>query len=375
MRISNLVTTLPPCARVLVTNMNDILTRALARAAIIAAVAGPLAAAAAPPANADGLPAGSRFRFADRASLVDDLAQSTAPAMRNSGNSARSAPDAATPEQRRSDWDAEMASRKSYAIPAAGIVGFDVLLNRFDRYYFGKDSEYNVTMRSIRRNLRGPWVIDSDPFDINQFGHPYQGSMYYGFARSAGLTYWESLGYTLGGSAFWEIFGETSPPSKNDQVSTGIGGTFLGEALFRMASLILERDRGPYWLNELTAAAISPSTGFNRWAYGDRFKPIFPSHDANYYSRLALGVTGTAQNERGLSQRLRRNEGVVDFAIDYGMPGQPGYAYRRPFDYFTFQLTAATGNKSVVENIMTKGLLVGRDYEAGPRYRGVWALR
>ena len=34
---------------------------------------------------------------------------------------------------------------------------------------------YQVTPASIRRNLRGPWVIDDDPFEINQFLHPYQG--------------------------------------------------------------------------------------------------------------------------------------------------------------------------------------------------------
>ena len=36
---------------------------------------------------------------------------------------------------------------------------------------------------------------------VNQLGHPYQGSMYHGFARSAGFNYWESAGYTFAGSA------------------------------------------------------------------------------------------------------------------------------------------------------------------------------
>ncbi len=316
----------------------------------------------------------SRFGFADRTS-IETLAQSSDPAVRNSATGRDQRTDGATPEQRRRDWDAEMATRKSYVIPALDIVGFDFLLNRFDRYYFGKDAEYSVTARSIRNNLRGPWVVDSDPFQVNQFLHPYQGSMYHGFARSAGLNYWESLGYTFAGSAFWEIFGETTPPSKNDQVNTGIGGSFLGEALFRMASLMLEKETGPRWVNQLGAAVVSPSTAFNRWAFGERFHPIFPSHDADYYSRLAIGVTATTQNDPGLSQRVDRTEGVIDFAIDYGNPGKPGYQYRRPFDYFTFQLTAASGNrKEVLENIMTKGLLVGRDYSGGDRYRGVWGV-
>ena len=61
--------------------------------------------------------------------------------------------------------------------------------------------------------------------------------MYHGFARSAGFNYWESAGYTFAGSALWEIVGETTQPSINDQVASGIGGTFLGEALFRMSNL------------------------------------------------------------------------------------------------------------------------------------------
>ena len=57
---------------------------------------------------------------------------------------------------------------------------------------------------SIRRNPHHKWVADNDPFKVNQFGHPYQGSMYHGFARSAGLDFWPSLGYTfLTYAKFW----------------------------------------------------------------------------------------------------------------------------------------------------------------------------
>jgi uncharacterized protein DUF3943 len=274
------------------------------------------------------------------------------------------------PPTARLSW--ETGAGKSYLVPALDIVGFDLLLNQFNRRYFDGD-EYDTSLATVRRNLRRSWVVENDPFQINQLGHPYQGSMYHGFARSAGLSYWESLGYTFGGSIFWEIAGETTPPSKNDQIASGIGGTFLGEALFRMASLVLENANGtpPFW-RELSAAVISPATGFNRLAYGDRFSAIFPSRDAVYYSRLALGASTTTQNVRGASTEHGHHEALADFSIDYGLPGQPGYYYRRPFDYFTFQATASSAG--VIENVMTRGLLVGRDYEAGKNYRGVWGL-
>src|SRR3982751_5677192 len=187
-----------------------------------------------------------------------------------------------------------------YAIPALEIVGFDFLLNRFNHAYGSDKEDYAVTLKTIRRNLRSSWDTDRDPFNINQFGHPYQGSMYHGFARSAGFNYWESAGYTFAGSAFWEIFGESTHPSRNDQIATGIGGTFLGEALFRMSNLVLEHGGGlPRFWREVAAAAISPPTGFNRLVFRDRYGAIFSSRDAAYYSRLGLGYVHSLREEVG----------------------------------------------------------------------------
>ncbi|HSC64776.1 MAG TPA: DUF3943 domain-containing protein [Caldimonas sp.] len=261
-----------------------------------------------------------------------------------------------------------------YAIPALEIIGFDFLVNRLN-YHFGSPKEdYAVTASTIRRNLHSGWDSDRDPFNINQLGHPYQGSMYHGFARSAGFNYWESAGYTFAGSAFWEVFGETTHPSINDQVATGIGGTFLGEALFRMSSLILERGGGmPRFWRELAAAAVSPSTGFNRLVFSDRYGAVFSSKDAAYYSRLGIGYSRGVREEVGVtSTRFQPNEAQLDFSIDYGLPGRKGYEYTRPFDYFTFQATASSANG--FENVLTRGLLVGKPYDVGSDYHGVWGL-
>jgi hypothetical protein len=104
---------------------------------------------------------------------------------------------------------------KSYLVPALDIAGFFLVLNQFDRHFLDSD-EYHSNFSSFKENLTGSWVYDNDPFDINQFMHPYAGSMYHGFARSAGLGYWTSLGYSAGGSLLWELAGETTPPSSND---------------------------------------------------------------------------------------------------------------------------------------------------------------
>jgi hypothetical protein len=262
-------------------------------------------------------------------------------------------------------------TQKSYLIPALEIVGFDVLLNLFDRAYYGC-CDYDTDLSSIKRNLRRGWDVDTDKFTVNQLGHPYQGSMYHGFARASGLSYWQGLAYTFVGSLFWEIAGETTRPSKNDQISTGIGGSFLGEALFRMSNLWLEQGLGSRFWREVAAAAISPPVGFNRLAFGERFKGIFPSKDPEYYSRIQVGIVSATQDRRGTAREINRHEAIVDVALDYGLPGKPGYTYDRPFDYFSFQTAASTAIG--FESVLTRGLLLGTNYGIGKNYRGIWGL-
>ena len=257
----------------------------------------------------------------------------------------------------------------SVLIPALEIIGFDLTLSNLDRA-FSRSSDYDVSFHSIEHNLRGPWVTDNDPFSINQFAHPYQGSLYHGAARSMGLNYWQASALTFAGSAWWEITGEKTPPSKNDQVASGIAGSFLGEPLFRMAHLVSDRSTVPDSWRHWLAAAISPPVGLNRTLFGpERFGAVFEDHDPAYYSRLHIGGTHAVQEDFGPSDRAKRNSAQVDFAMDYGLPGKPGYTYDRPFDYFNFQAVLSSANG--VENLTSNGLLLGGHFGGGPNYRGI----
>ena len=113
---------------------------------------------------------------------------------------------------------------------------------------------------------------------------------------------------------FSPIIPGSTPTPFNDYVTTTIGGSFVGESLFRMASLLLEGGGGgerPGFWRELGAAVISPPTGLNRLVFGDRFKPVFPSRDPAVYVRLRLGATLTTDvnNAVGLSEGFKRQEG------------------------------------------------------------------
>ena len=88
-------------------------------------------------------------------------------------------------ESPKPDRSALIDANKSYVLPAAEIVAFDSLLNRFNRR---TSSEYATSLSSGRRKQRGSCVTDNDPFKVNQLGHSYQGAMYHNFARSVGLS-------------------------------------------------------------------------------------------------------------------------------------------------------------------------------------------
>jgi hypothetical protein len=272
---------------------------------------------------------------------------------------------------------------KSFAVPAYEIAGYEFLLNRFDHYAIDHQT-YESPISDFRDNVHHKWVVDNDKFATNQFLHPYQGTIYQGMARSAGLSFWESFAYTMAGSLLWEEAGETTRPSVNDQVATGIGGLFLGEPLFRMASLLLETgSKSPGAWREWAAAVISPPTGLNRLAFGDRFRGVFRSNDPAVFTRVDLNASLTPHFSSNVninaeltgppaSQTLKRREASADFTMSYGLPGKPDYSYDRPFDYFQFEFVASTA--STFETVFSRGLLLGTSYELGANYRGIWGL-
>ena len=259
---------------------------------------------------------------------------------------------------------------RSYILPVVEIVAMDAGINRVGSQILEPET-FRVTPESIRRNLRGPWVVDDDPFQVNQFGHPYQGAMYHGIARSNGLGYWPSVAYTFAGSALWEIAGETTPPSANDQIASGIAGSFLGEPLFRVSRLLLDRsDNGPGPWRRLAAVLVSPPTGINDALVGDPAGSRTP--DAVPFSdiRAQFGVTAIPGGRSRPVSSLAVDQPRVALSMDYGYPGHDGYRHERPFDYFRIESSVSSEG---LEHLTTRGLIAGSDYGAG-RVDGIWGL-
>lgn len=269
---------------------------------------------------------------------------------------------------RAEDW----GENKSLLVPLLDNAAYVFLLNQFNRNFLDDKERYRTDWSTAEENLTHRWVIDDDRFVTNQLLHPYAGLMYHGFARSAGHGYWASLGYTHAGSFFWEIAGEDTPPSVNDQISTGFSGSFLGEAVFRLASLILEENVVPGVRRELATAALSPSTGFNRLAYGDRFDAVFPSRKPAVSLQAAAGIRAADHvPDENISPRIERTEATAEVDIEYGIPGKTGYRHTRPFDYFHFHLSAASA--TVFDRLTTYGWLTGQTYSS-KNGRGIWGF-
>jgi hypothetical protein len=260
---------------------------------------------------------------------------------------------------------------KSYLVPALEIVAMDAAVNLVARKIMDDPAPYEVTTASVRRNLRGAWVIDDDPFEINQVGHPYQGAMYHGIARSNGLNYWQSMAYAFAGSALWEIAGETTPPARNDQISSGIAGPFLGEPLYRISRLLLDRsDEGPGVWRWLASVLASPPTGLNHVLAGSPADSLAP--DAVPFSdiRVQFGTTAVASGHSPSLASLTMNQPHVALSMDYGYPGHADYRHERPFDYFRIDGNLSTGG---LEQLSTRGLVAGADYDTD-RFAGIWGV-
>jgi hypothetical protein len=277
---------------------------------------------------------------------------------------------------------ADTAGGRSKVLPAVETVGFLALLNGYDRFAYPNEYQdgkkvYAVTGTTAWDHLREErWVHDQDPFNVNQFGHPYEGATMYGLARSSGQGFWTSLVYSDVGSFAWEIAGETDPPSINDIITTGQAGSLLGEALYRLSDLVLKDNPGKHRLwPALLADVLSPPRAINRRAFGERYRvELADSAPATSWQvRLGATVDALAHDYSQPSTLLNRGA-VAEYRMSYGLPGQPGYEYYRPLDYFDFQASFLSHSSNPIESVMLRGLLLGRKTSAGGNARGVWGL-
>ncbi len=156
----------------------------------------------------------------------------------------------------------------------AQMVGVNLTLWAHNRYIM-QEPWARISLNSVKRNYEHGWVLDDNNFNVNQFGHPLQGSLVYTAARAQGLSLWQSSVYPILSSYMWEMAMETEYPSVNDMLTTPLSGITYGEISHRLSLLILGDNPG--WGKELASLIVNPSLGLNRLFRGRRsgfYKPI-----------------------------------------------------------------------------------------------------
>lgn len=224
---------------------------------------------------------------------------------------------------------------------------------------------------------RRPWWFDVDSFAINQFGHPYQGSLAFTAARSSGLSFWWAAIYPFMASLSWELFFEIDAPSYNDQVTTPVGGVFLGEVLHRSALLVLRDGNAPRWLRTIGAFLIEPVGQLNRAMFDGALEADDVEADPHVFAVLAGGVNlGTAYRDPNTFEVIRAlaPQANLQGRMTYGMPGDPTFRYRSPFSHFDLDFNFSFPG-TPVSSFFIRGLLWGRQFgSASDATRGVWGV-
>ena len=270
--------------------------------------------------------------------------------------------------------------RRSFWLPALESeffhLGFATFSNLVTRQPFAA-----ISADSIKSHFdgRAPWTIDVDYFLTNQFGHPYQGALPYLAARSSGLSFWWSCLYPFLSSLSWEMLYEVDAPSINDQITTTLGGIFLGEVLHRSAALILETGRGESnFARRLAALIVDPLAALNRWLFNGELYSGTVEREPHFYGQLAIGMAIASVLTDPVTQQRLQSQGAnfaVQGLLTYGNPGNPEFQYQTPFSHFELSAALTFPATDVGSYLFIRGLLLGGQY-GGPKaaLRGVWGL-
>ncbi len=257
--------------------------------------------------------------------------------------------------------DSMYNKRSPFWVPAVEVIGIDFATVALDRYILKADYAM-ISLKSWEYNFRKGWEWDVDGFGINFFGHPYSGSLTFSAARSTGYNYYQSTGFSFGGSVIYEYLGENTRPSYNDVINTPINGALIGEILYRISSNILDDTKvgGERVGREILAGILDPARGLNRLLQGktSRVTPheVYQKEPANY--TLYAGIHNSADGPSASLQSL----GMLNLQIDYGNPFEP--RKRKPFDFFRLRTDFDFGGKyAVMDNIGGYGVLYGQNVQ------------
>ncbi len=247
--------------------------------------------------------------------------------------------------------------KKNYFRPFWDITKFNLLVWAFDRYVL-KGSWTNISWNSIKENFETGFTWDYDDFGTNQFGHAYHGAMYHSIARSQGMSFLESSLYTFLGSLSWEFFWESEHPGKNDHLFATFGGMHLGEALYRMADLVMYENSTGFTktLGKAFKFLVNPIVGITGSQKND-FGSGNLGKEHQYDFRLPLGASHSSDDQFIM---------LVATRFEYKDVFQDNYSKIRPYDWFTFDAQIGINERGFRDpEVSTYGILFGKKFQNG----------
>jgi hypothetical protein len=220
------------------------------------------------------------------------------------------------------------------------------------------DNWAKVSSETWWKNISHGWEYDGDAFVTNNFAHPYHGALFFNAGRTNGYDFWESSAWALTGSAIWEYFGETFRPAFNDWIFTGVGGSNLGEVLYRLSSMVTDNSASGserVW-SEIFGTLINPIRGFNRAITGEMGKN-YPnpewSRPDDFLISFNSGIR-TLDKNGDKDYRDNETEGLFAFDLTYGNK----FDVDDPFSFFTYGI-AISSSEPLLTGMYSSGYLFG----------------
>lgn len=266
------------------------------------------------------------------------------------------------------------------------VVAIDGAVLAWDALLFDNRDWAKVSKQSIKDNFHSGWEWDDDSFSGNQFSHPYHGSLFYNSAREHGLNYGQSMVYPLIGSTIWEIFCENNRPSINDFFSTGIGGTAIGEALYRSSDLLYDNSKtgAKRVFSEMVGSILNPVRGIHRLLNGEMFRVDHNQRGKRLETldyQFEIGVGNRYVAELGdphpeYGRKYVQNLPMVDFFLDYGEHFNSLDGGKTvPFDQFSLYAQLNLGkNEPTFGNVEINGRIFSTQHTAKHNWTLDWGI-
>ncbi len=311
------------------------------------------------------------------AGLFQELFEASAGESHLAGEPPAAERDLPADDTRYDAWGAQ----RSVGLALGEVAGINAIVWFFNEYIRGGNFTA-VNPRSWWKNLSTGFFYDDNHFKTNMFAHPYHGSLYFNAARSNGMNYFESVPFAVLGSLMWECCGETHLMAWNDWVMTSLGGSSIGEMLYRAGSGFLDNEKagGSRTMKEIGNFFLNPMRGLNRLTSG-RSGRIY-SNPADPYDRIPPNLSTFMKagvrliGDRTANESFESDTTITTAFFEFDMNHGDVFkdTRRKPFDFFELSVQLNFGDTETVGRLQIHGNLFTTDIAKGEKSHHVFAI-